>query len=100
MNPVMIKKILIVSLVFGFSILNAQEYLQWQFQTDASKQNYFEIYSEEGGFDEDFELYGADYLESERKIHELGSVLSTPVIWENKIYFGSSDGNLYAVKLK
>lgn len=74
--------------------------LKWEFQTEKSKQNYATIYNSEGHFRKGFELYGENYLDSEAKIHELGSILSTPVIEENIIFFGSSDGYFYAVKLK
>ncbi|MBD3615008.1 MAG: PQQ-binding-like beta-propeller repeat protein [Gracilimonas sp.] len=72
----------------------------WEFQTENSKKNYHTIFSEEGGFNEDFILYGEEYLESEKMIHSLGSILSTPLIDGNVIYFGSSDGNLYAISLE
>jgi hypothetical protein len=74
--------------------------LEWEFQTELSKQNYPTIYNKEGHFKDDFVLYGDDYVASEAKIHELGSILSTPVIEDKIIYFGSSDGYFYAVKLE
>ena len=74
--------------------------LKWEFQTELSRQNYRTIYNEEGHFNDDFLLYGSDYIASEAKIHELGSILSTPVIEDKIIYFGSSDGFFYAVKLE
>jgi len=73
---------------------------EWQFQTGNSKQNYHTIYNENGEFREDFVLYGADYEAPENMIHSLGSVLSTPVIDDGLIYFGSSDGHIYAVSLQ
>jgi outer membrane protein assembly factor BamB len=72
----------------------------WEFQTEASKKNYSTIYKPDGTFVDDFELYGKDYLKSEKMIHDLGSILSDPVIHDNTLFFGSSDGNLYALKLK
>jgi outer membrane protein assembly factor BamB len=74
--------------------------LKWEFQTEKSKQNYNTIYNKDGHFRKEFELYGTDYVASEAKIHKLGSILSTPVIEDEVIYFGSSDGYYYAVKLK
>ena len=74
--------------------------LKWEFQTELSKQNYSVIYNKEGHFKDDFVLYGDDYVASEAKIHELGSILSTPVIEDKIVYFGSSDGHFYAVKLE
>lgn len=73
--------------------------IAWVFQTDASKQNYNQVYKTNGTFIDGFELYGKDYLESERLIHTLGSILSTPAIDNGNIFFGSSDGALYSVKL-
>lgn len=73
---------------------------RWQFQTDASRKNYHAVYGDDGEFREEFVLYGADYEESENAIHSLGSVLSSPVIDDGVIYFGSSDGHLYAVDLQ
>ncbi|EAR01319.1 PQQ-binding-like beta-propeller repeat protein [Maribacter sp. HTCC2170] len=72
---------------------------QWEFQTKSSKANYSAVYNAAGEFKEGFELYGKDMMGSEKAIHALGSILSTPVIENEIIYFGSSDGNIYAVKL-
>ncbi|MHC1777233.1 MAG: PQQ-binding-like beta-propeller repeat protein [Lentimicrobium sp.] len=74
--------------------------IKYEYQTKGSKDNYSKVYGENGKFRKDFELYGKDYLESERTIHSLGSILSTPVIDINVIYFGSSDGGLYAVPVE
>jgi len=71
----------------------------WEFTTDAGNQNYKLIYKTDGTFTDGFELYGKDYLGSERLIHTLGSILSTPAIDNGNIFFGSSDGALYSVKL-
>ena len=84
--------------VMGIDHLTGQK--KWEFQTESSKLNYSKMYNEKGEFKEGFELYGNGYEESEILIHSLGSVLSTPVIDNEIIYFGSSDGNIYAVKLK
>jgi outer membrane protein assembly factor BamB len=47
-----------------------------------------------------FVLYGADNETPENMIHALGSILSSPVVEDGMIYFGSSDGHLYAVSLQ
>lgn len=72
---------------------------RWEFQTESSKRNYNTVYDDDGKFREDFKLYGADYLTPEKMIHALGSILSSPVIDDGVIYFGSSDGHLYSVEL-
>jgi outer membrane protein assembly factor BamB len=71
----------------------------WTYQTAASKKNYSSMFDKNGDFVEGFNLYGAGYLESEKKIHLLGSILSTPTISDGIIYFGSSDGHVYAVRI-
>ena len=83
--------------VFGVDPMTGET--KWEFQTDASKSGYPGIFKEDGHFRDDFELYGADYLESEKRIHSLGSILSSMVVSEDILYFGSSDGCLYAVRL-
>lgn len=71
----------------------------WQFQTDGSRENYNLVYNAKGKFKEGFELYGKNYLESEKLIHSLGSILSTPLIEQSTVFFGSTDGNVYSVSL-
>ncbi|HYX08762.1 MAG TPA: PQQ-binding-like beta-propeller repeat protein [Bacteroidales bacterium] len=73
--------------------------IKWTFQTKASQENYSTIYKEDNTFRDNFHLYGEEYEASEAKIHKLGSILSTPVIDNQTIFFGSSDGNVYAVSL-
>lgn len=72
---------------------------EWAFQTEGSRRNYDTVFKEDGTFRDDFKLYGADYDKTEKMILALGSVLSTPAVDEGVIYFGSRDGNLYAVEL-
>lgn len=75
--------------------------LQWKFQTAGSQSNHTTVFDSTGHFRKDFTIYGDDALtrSSEAKILALGSILSTPVIKNGIIYFGSTDGNLYAVKI-
>jgi len=83
--------------------LNRQDgTMEWTFQTDGSKANYHRVYNERDKFRNGFELYGnsiEDMLDSEAKIQAMGSILSTPVIKDNTIYFGSTDSTFYAVPL-
>ena len=72
---------------------------KWEFQTQGSKKNYSTVFNEKGEYVEGFSLYGKDMMETERKIIDLGSVLGTPVISGKSLYFGSSDGYLYALGL-
>ncbi len=68
------------------------------FQTDESNQRYPNIYKPNGEFRDDFELYGKETNESERKILSLGSILSDLVVENGIIYFGDANGNFYALK--
>jgi outer membrane protein assembly factor BamB len=72
----------------------------WEFQTDSSRQNAAAFSKPDGTpnyqavMDENFYdsvLVGLDKLEATR------SILSSPVVVNGVIYFGSSDGNVYAI---
>lgn len=74
--------------------------LAWSFATDASKQN-GPTYTKpdgtpkyEAAFDSDF--YD-DLLVGYARMMTVGPILSSPVVVENVIYFGGTDGNLYAL---
>lgn len=72
----------------------------FQFQTEGSRRNYPTVYGNNEEFRPGFALYGEQFRESEKQIHTLGSILSTPAVAGNLVYFGSSDGYVYAVKWK
>jgi outer membrane protein assembly factor BamB len=74
--------------------------ITFQFQTEGSRRNYPTVYGDNDEFHPGFALYGEQFQESEKQIHTLGSILSTPTVAGNLIYFGSSDGYVYAVKWK
>ncbi len=71
------------------------------FQTDGSKANATKYVAANGTMD-----YAALYPDSTldgtiiglERMYSLGSVLSSPVVSDGTIYFGSTDGNLYAVQ--
>ena len=74
--------------------------LAWTFQTDGSKQNGAALTKEDGSpkyeaaFTEDF--YD-NMVAGVAKMMTVGAVLSSPVVVNGVVYFGSTDGNLYAV---
>lgn len=76
--------------------------VQWTFQTEGSKRNYSTVYDSTGHFRKDFTTYGDEAIAkaAEEKILNLGSVISSPVIKDRIIYFGSTDSNMYAVKVE
>ncbi|HTP70277.1 MAG TPA: PQQ-binding-like beta-propeller repeat protein [Dongiaceae bacterium] len=74
----------------------------WTFQTDGAKQNASTLLKEDGTFK--FEaifpspnLFYDDMVVAVSKILSLGSILSSPVVVGDTVYFGSADGNLYAL---
>lgn len=70
------------------------------FQTRGSKENYNNVYDENDSFKASFELYGKDIMASEKKILDLGAILSTPLIEDGIVYFGDANGIIYAIQLK
>ena len=74
--------------------------LAWTFQTDGSKENGAGLTKPDGSpkyeaaFTEDF--YD-NMVTGVAKMMSVGAVLSSPVVADGVIYFGSTDGNLYAV---
>ncbi|AFD07424.1 outer membrane protein assembly factor BamB family protein [Solitalea canadensis] len=75
--------------------------IKWEYQTEASKQNWLTIFDETGHIKKGFELYGDDVhiANTEKIIMNLGSILSSPIVEQNMVYFGSTDGYVYALKM-
>ena len=74
----------------------------WTFETDGAKKNAATLTQPDGSFK--FEaifpspnLFYDDMVVAVSKILTMGSILSSPVIVGDTIYFGSTDGNLYAL---
>lgn len=71
--------------------------IKWNYQTDASKANYSKVIDENDQFRYDlWNKYKA--VEVYDLIQSLGSIFSTPAVSDGVIYFGSTDGYLYAIK--
>ncbi len=72
----------------------------WEFQTDGSRQNLATFAKPDGGpnyaavFTEDFY---ENMVIGVNKMLTVGMILSSPVVVDDAIYFGSTDGNLYAL---
>ena len=69
------------------------------FQTGESRKNYATIYAADDSFQKNFELYGDSYKESEQKILALGSILSSPLVENQVVYFGDANGIFYALRM-
>jgi outer membrane protein assembly factor BamB len=72
-----------------------------EFQTDGSKANAARYIDRDGRIDNaalypDFTLDGM--IIALDRMYSLGSVLSSPVVVDGVVYFGSTDGNVYAIR--
>jgi outer membrane protein assembly factor BamB len=73
----------------------------WTFQTDGSKQNGAAYTKADGTPNYEaafFDFFYDDMITGLHKMLSVGAVLSSPTIAEGVLYFGSTDGNVYAVK--
>ncbi len=74
--------------------------LEEVFQTHGSIKNYYTVFNNKDEFKTGFELYGKDVIVSEKKILNLGAILSTPIVDEGIIFFGDANGYVYACKIQ
>src|SRR6266498_4692709 len=77
--------------------------LAWEFQTDASKKDPFKVLNADGTLNQEV-LYAPVFGDFEdmyvalSRFMSIGAIVSSPVVDKGKVYFGSMDGNLYAVQ--
>ena len=74
----------------------------WEFQTEASKTNAMKVLNTDGGFNQEafapvFGDFEDMYLDLYRYM-SVGAILSSPVVDHGEVYFGSMDGNVYALQ--
>lgn len=67
------------------------------FQTEESIKRYSTVYGDNNEFKKGFELYGNNYINSEKQILSLGSIVASPLAEGNIIYFGDTSGTFYAI---
>jgi eukaryotic-like serine/threonine-protein kinase len=75
----------------------------WVFETDGAKENAPSMTNPDGSikFETVFSspnLYYEDMVLAVHKLFTMGTILSSPVVVDDTVYFGSADGNLYAVR--
>ncbi|HUA14131.1 MAG TPA: PQQ-binding-like beta-propeller repeat protein [Verrucomicrobiae bacterium] len=75
----------------------------WTFETDGAKENAASVTNADGSikWESLFPGPNAFYEDMVMAVHKLftaGTILSSPVVVGNTIYFGSTDGNLYALQ--
>jgi outer membrane protein assembly factor BamB len=75
--------------------------LLWNFRTDASKQNKSWVLTADGKFNQPF-LFFDNWFESpllaQDRQMSVGSIFSSPLVANGVVYFGSTDGFMYAVE--
>ena len=75
----------------------------WSFETDGAKQNAPALINADGSIRFEAVLaspnpFYDDMVVAVHKLFTMGSILSSPVVVGNAVYFGSTDGNLYALQ--
>jgi outer membrane protein assembly factor BamB len=77
--------------------------LAWDFQTEASKNDPLKMLKPDGGLNNDviYAPYFHDYQDmvlASYRVFSVGAVWSSPVIDRGRLYFGSTEGILYALQ--
>jgi outer membrane protein assembly factor BamB len=73
--------------------------INWTYQTEASKANYSKVLDQDDHIIKGLEdSYNWDMVAIYDLFHSLGSILSSPVVDNNVVYFGSTDGYFYALQ--
>jgi len=75
--------------------------LAWEFQTEASKKDPLKVLNADGSLNQDafaplFNDFEDMYIDLSRFI-SIGAIVSSPVVDHGSVYFGSMDGNVYAL---
>jgi outer membrane protein assembly factor BamB len=76
--------------------------LAWEFQTEASKKDPMKVLNPDGSLNQEafapvFGDFEDMYIDFYRFI-SIGAIMSSPVVDRGVVYFGSMDGNLYALQ--
>ena len=74
--------------------------LAWTFATDGSKKNGATYTKPDGTTNYELaftDFFYDDMVSGVQKLMTVGAVLSSPVVADDTVYFGSADGNLYAL---
>ena len=76
--------------------------LVWEFKTEGAKNDPLKVFGADGKFNQAafapmFNDFQDDYIEMYKRF-TIGSILSSPVVDKGEIYFGSTDGFLYALQ--
>ena len=74
--------------------------MAWEFQTESSKRNALGVIAADGAMNFKV-IFRTNFFEEMyrdgEKLYSLGSILSSPTVDNGAVYFGSTNGNLYAL---
>ena len=72
--------------------------VRWTYQTPASKALFDAVFDEEGGLTEEMRALYQDGRgrEAEERLLQMGSIAATPAVRGTMVYFGTTEGVLYA----
>jgi outer membrane protein assembly factor BamB len=84
-----------------FAIDLSQRKTIWEFQTDGNRKN-GSTYTKADGTPNYEAAYAGDFYDDmivgEQRMRTVGSIYSSPVLVDGILYFGSADGNIYALQ--
>ena len=83
-----------------FAINLAQQKIAWEFQTEGAREN-GAFYTKDDGTPKYEAAYAGDFYDDMivgvRKLMTVGGIYSSPVLVDGVLYFGSTDGYIYAL---
>ncbi len=83
-----------------FAINLAQQKIAWEFQTEGAREN-GALYTKDDGTPKYEAAYAGDFYDDMivgvRKLMTVGGIYSSPVLVDGVLYFGSTDGYIYAL---
>lgn len=83
-----------------FAIDISQRNVAWTFQTEGSKRNGSRYTKKDGSPDYEAAMPSSFYDDVVTGLHKMfttGAILASPIVVNHAVYFGSTDGNVYAL---
>jgi eukaryotic-like serine/threonine-protein kinase len=77
--------------------------LAWEFQTERARRDSLKVLKPDGGLNNDviYAPYFHDYQDmvlAFYRVFSVGAIWSSPVVDQGMVFFGSTDGSLYALR--
>jgi len=71
---------------------------KWVFNTDANTSDPLHVLDRDGGLSANWDdTSDSTMFESMNRLYSVGSIVSSPLVDSGVVYFGSADGNIYAI---